>query len=110
MDIEEKRAKAQKLGEQNQASYDQLRAELQGNFEMDTGDFRRETLTQCLVEWGVITEEQLLDFEIKFHEGVWEQLERFWGQYREAKAKAKLAKPARVLLGPGGQPISTGGQ
>lgn len=110
MNTEEKRAYAADLGNKNQESYNELQAELKGNFEMDTSDFRRETFFQLLLEWGVITEDQMLDFEIKFHEGVWEQLESFWGQLRDAKAKAKLSKPSRVLLGPGGQPISSGGQ
>jgi hypothetical protein len=109
MDIEEKKALVQEKAEANQKSYDDLRSELGPQFDMDTSDYRREMFIQYLMEIGVITEEQVLDFEIKFHEGIWTQLEGFWLQVREHKAKQKLIKPKHTLLGPGGQPISSGG-
>lgn len=105
MSIEDKQAQVKLAAEKNQQSYDQLRAELGPQFDMDTGDYRREMFIQYLMEVGVLTEEQVLDFEIKFHEGIWDQLEGFWVKVRETKAARMLVKPKRTLLGPNGQPI-----
>lgn len=96
-DIEHKRKKAADLEGGNERSYEELRRETGGRFAMDTGDARLQLLIETLTELGVITEEQRLDFEIKFHTQVEEALNNAWAQVRELKKRA--AQPQLVVPG-----------
>jgi hypothetical protein len=101
-------AKRKKLEDGNNRSYNELRQETHGEFSMDTGDLRRELFMTFLVKWGIVSQEQALEFEIKFHEKVEEALNTQWEALREArKARGlKVVKQDKRLLGPNGRPLS----
>lgn len=109
-DLDHKKKKAEELEAGNERSYTEIR-ELIPNFTMDTSDLRRELFMKHLVEWGIVSEEQMLDFDIAFHTEVDEALNGAWAQVRAAKAskaQKKLSvvkKPEAKLLGPDGKPI-----
>jgi len=118
-DIEHKRNLAKKLEDGNQRSYVELQEEVAkhgGRFPgMDTGDARRETFFEMLVEWGIVSEEQFLEFEIAFHTRVDEALQAQWASLKEQiaefekrKTGLSVVKNPDVLLGPNGQPITGG--
>ena len=76
---------------------------------MDTSDMRRELFYEMLVEWGIVSEEQMLDFDIRFHEKVEEALNAHWSEWNAAKAERNkpsiaLVKNFDKLLGPNGMP------
>lgn len=107
-DIEHKRKKVEDLEGGNQRSYTELREATGGRFSMDTSDLRRELLIDHLVEWGIISEDQKLDFEIKFHTEVEQALSGAWQQYRDARrhqAKLSVVKKPTALLDQNGRPI-----
>lgn len=108
--LDHKKKKASELEEGNERSYTEIQ-EIIPNFTMDTSDLRRELFMKYLVEWGIVSEEQMLDFDIAFHTEVEEALNGTWAQVRAAqaaKSKKKLSvvkKPEAKLLGPDGRPI-----
>jgi hypothetical protein len=94
----EKRRK--KLEEGNNRSYNELRQKLGPQFVMDTGDLRREMFYTHLIKWGIITEQQALEFEIAFHEKVDSALEEQWAAFREMEKGRNLSvvrKPDRLV-------------
>lgn len=91
-----KRKKSDALEAGNERSYQELQEATGGKFGMDTSDMRRELLIEKLVEWGIITSYELVDFDIEFHLKVEEALNGAWTQYREA-VKQQAAKPKLVL-------------
>lgn len=109
-DLEHKQKKAADMEAGNERSYGEIQ-EIIPTFTMDTSDLRRELFIKKMVEWGIVTEEQKLDFEIQFHAEVEEALNGTWEQVRAAqaaKSKKKLTvvkSTAAKLLGPNGQPI-----
>lgn len=110
-DVEHKRKQVEKLEAGNERSYAELRQATENRFSMDTSDMRRELLIDSLVEWGIITEEQVLDFDIEFHNKVEVALNDAWSQYREMKAEAERPKIAAVtkpskLVDQNGRPLS----
>lgn len=109
-DLEHKQKKASELEAGNERSYTEIR-ELIPNFTMDTSDLRRELFMKKLVEWDIISEEQMADFDIAFHTEVEEALSGAWEQVRAAQDSKKnkklsvVKKPEAKLLGPDGRPI-----
>lgn len=109
-DIDHKRRVAADLEAGNERSYEEIREATSGRFTMDTSDLRRELFFKKLVEWGIVTEEQMLDYDIEFHKQVEEALSDSWAKLREAQAQPKkklsvVQKPAPKLLGADGKPI-----
>lgn len=109
-----KRRRVEEAEAGNQRSYTELQqaiAEAGGRWGgMDTSDMRRELFIQQLVEWGIITEDQVLDFELEFHKRVEDSLNQQWESFRQQLAEAKarklsVVKKPDVLLGPDGQPM-----
>lgn len=94
-DIEHKRKKARELAEGNLRSYEELRKEVP-QFAMDTSEHRQEMFMAHLMKWGIVTEDQVLDFEIEFHTSVEEALNGQWTAYREAREAAKKPQLAVV--------------
>lgn len=106
-DVEHKKNKVAKLEAGNQRSFDELREATGKRFTMDTSDLRRELLIEFLVDWGVITEEQRLDFEITFHEQVEDALNEAWDSWKQSqKPKISIVKNDSKLLDQHGRPIS----
>src|SRR4051794_36824017 len=107
-DIDYKKNLADQMETGNQRSYDELRDKLGTQFDMNTSDTRRETLIETLVNCGIMTEEQYLDFEIAFHTKVETALNNFWAQLRGQEEKpshlAVVKKPSQ-LLDATGRPI-----
>lgn len=110
-EIEAKRKKVEELEAGNQRSYTELCQAIGGQVPMDTSDARREIFIQKLVEWGIISEVQYLDFELAFHAKVEEALNGFWAQFREQQAQAQRAnlhvvqKPTKLVDG-NGRPLN----
>lgn len=106
LDLLEKKRK--KLEDGNNRSYNELRQKVGPQFQMDTGDMRRELFYTKLVEWGIVTQEQALEFEITFHEKVEAALNGAWEEVREAERGAALTvvKKPDTLLGPNGRPLT----
>lgn len=107
VEFEAKQKRVEALENGNQRSYEEIREATHGRFAMDTSDLRRELLIAHLVRWGLITEEQHLDYEIEFHEQVEAALNRAWEQLRENEKKAKLSvvKNPTKLLDKNGRPL-----
>lgn len=106
-DIAHKQKKSDELEAGNERSYQELREATHGRFSMDTSDLRREMFMAKLVEWGLVTEEQMLDYNIEFHEKVDEALSGAWADFRAA-TKPKIAlvqKPSKLVDGHG-RPLS----
>lgn len=104
-DLEHKQKKVVEMEEGNQRSYEELQSKLQG-FNMDTSDMRRELFIEHLVLWGVISEDQKLNFEIAFHEKVEEALDGAWNKVRAAqKPKLAVVKKPSNLLDQHGRPL-----
>jgi hypothetical protein len=107
-DIEHMKKKIEELEAGNQRSYEELLKATQGRATIDTSDFRRELLIEKLIEWGIVTEEQRLQFELEFHTKVEEAINNTWAKFREAQGRAKLSvvkKSAPKLLGPDGKAL-----
>lgn len=108
-DFDHKVNRVAELEAGNQRSYEELRAETGNRFSMDTADLRRELFFKKMIEWGLITREQFLEYEIAFHEEVEEALNGAWERFRESKKKNRLTvvqKPnQQVLLGTDGRPL-----
>lgn len=105
-EAEQLRTKAQKIAEGNMHSFNELREKVPG-FDMDTSDARRELLIKFLVEWGIITPEQVFEFEVEFHTQVEASLNEMWEQYRRQQGKQKftVVQNDKKLLGPNGRPL-----
>lgn len=105
-DIEHKRKKVAELEEGNQRAYMELREATNNRFSMDTSDMRRELFIEKLVEWGLVSEEQKLDFDIEFHSQVEEALVGAWQQFRAAQTpKLQVVKKPSTLLDSKGRPL-----
>lgn len=98
-----KKNRLAELSAGNDRSYSELMAATGGAARMDTTSARLELLIETLVAAGVLTEEQVLDFEIKFHEKVEDALNQHWSQVRQMQAEARAPK----LVVPGGGRKST---
>ena len=85
--LERKRAE---LEAGNNRSYNELRQKLGPQFIMDTGDLRRELFMKHLLKWGIITEEQGLEFEIEFHSQVESSLNGAWEEVRKEEGGRNL--------------------
>jgi len=72
-----------------------LKAALPPGTAMNTVELRLNTFIIHLVEWGIITEDQKLDFEIKFAETIQDQLIAMRKDYDEQAAAA--SKPKLVI-------------
>ena len=106
-DLEHKTKRVEELEAGNQRSYEELRKVTQGRFRMDTSDLRRELFIDNLVKWGIVTEEQVMDFEIEFHEQVEKALNTQWEKFREAaKPNLTVVKQNTSLLDQHGRPIA----
>lgn len=106
MNLEIKTKRKAELEAGNERSYRELLEATRGRIQMDTSDMRRELLLEKLVEWGVVTEEQMLDFDIEFHEKVEQALNDGWAQVRESqKPNLKVVKKPGKLLGADGRPL-----
>lgn len=92
-----KNKRKEELEAGNDRAYQELQQAVGGKFEMNTADARRELFVDMLIEWGVITEEQKLDFDIRFHEKIEEALTEFWRQFREQQAASKLHLPNKGM-------------
>jgi hypothetical protein len=106
--FEYKQKKKDELEAGNLRSYNELRQKLGPRWSgMDTSDLRRELFMEFLVQWGVITAEQMLDYDFAFHKKVEEALDGMWKQVREAEGKSKLTvvKNPVKLLDDKGRPI-----
>lgn len=90
-DLDHKRRKSEELESGNQRSYEELQEKVP-RFTMDTSDMRRELFIEHLVTWGIITEEQKLDFDIAFHEKVDKALDGAWASWREHQEQKKQPK------------------
>lgn len=101
--IEHKRKKAEELEAGNERSFQELREATHGRFGMDTSDLRREMMLDKLVEWGVVSEEQRLDFDIEFHTKVEEALSTAWTNFRAAQKPnlSVVKKPSKLVDGKG---------
>jgi hypothetical protein len=102
--MEKKRAE---LEAGNNRSYNELRQKLGPTFTMDTGDMRRELFMKHLLKWGIITEEQGLEFEIEFHSQVESSLNGYWEELRKQEKGRGLTvvKNPDKLLDQHGRPI-----
>lgn len=106
--IEYLEARRAKLEKSNNRSYNELRQKIGPEFTMDTGDMRRELFYKFLVKWGVVSEEQALEFEITFHEKVDAALEKQWAEVRKIEkghALTVVKNPEKKLFGPDGRPL-----
>lgn len=103
-----KQKRITELAEGNERSYAELIETLAPRpFNMDTSDVRRELFIEFLEKWGVITEEQRLDYEIAFHEKVEEALNGVWEQVRQQKQpKLSVVKKPSKLLDAQGRPLT----
>ena len=102
--IESKRKKVEELEAGNQRAYDELRKATRGQFGMDTSDLRRELLIEMLIEWGILSEEQKLDFDIEFHKQVEKALGDAMTQIKQqAEPRLIIKQKAPNLLGPDGR-------
>lgn len=93
----------------NQRSYTELLEKTKGRAKMDTSDMRRELFIDHLVEWGVISEEQKLQFDLAFLKKVEEALNDFWAQWRaaqEAPPKLQVVKKQAKLVDGRGRPLT----
>ncbi len=107
--IEYLEVRRKKLEDGNNRSYNELRQKLGPQFVMDTGDMRRELFFTFLVKWGVVNQEQALEFEIAFHEKVDASLEEAWAEVRKSdkgRALTVVKEPDKKLLGPDGRPLT----
>lgn len=112
-DMEHKAKKAAELAAGNERSYAELQAEthaLGGRYSMDTGDLRRELFIESLVKWGIISEDQKLDYDLEFHAQVETALNEAWEQVREAKKQRGqrhlvVAKKPEGLVDQHGRPL-----
>jgi len=107
-DLEHKKKRCEKLEAGNDRSYKELREAVGGaGFEMNTADARRELFFEKMVEWGVVTEEQMIDFNIAFHEKVEEALTHAWEEFRKVnKPKLTVAKRSTKLVDGQGRPLT----
>jgi len=90
-DIKHKKRLVEDLEAGNQRSYEELCEAAGGQVPIDTSDMRRELFYRFLVDWGIITEDQMLDFELAFHRKVEEALTNYWQQFREHQKKVQRA-------------------
>jgi hypothetical protein len=107
-DAEAVKKQAEEVAAGNERSYTELAQKMGPSWPgMDTADARRETLIECLVEWGIITPEQLFRFELAFHKKIETALNSFWTEVRnqEGKQKFTVVKNDTKLLGPNGRPL-----
>lgn len=103
--MEKKRAE---LEAGNNRSYNELRQKLGAGFEMDTGDMRRELFYQYLLDWGIVTREQALEFEIAFHQKIEKALNEYWEEVRKSeggRALTVVKKPTGLVDG-NGRPLT----
>lgn len=104
--LDAKRNRAAELESGNQRSYEELQEVTKKRYSMDTSDMRRELFIECLVKWGVVSEEQKLDFDIAFHERVEEALNGAWAKFREANnPKLQVVRSDKRLTDKHGRPI-----
>lgn len=94
----------------NERSFEEINQRLASHrhppMTIDTIGPQLNLLIETLMEAGVLTEEQILDMQLKLHGMVEEALTTQWEALRNAEARAKLGvKKQPTLLGPGGQPL-----
>ncbi len=86
---------------ENNLSYMELKQHLPA-LGMNVEQAKISVLIEALVEFGTITRDQAIEYEIKFNDKVKASLEEAWAQYRTAKATPQLVKPVtakkRIIL------------
>lgn len=94
--IEEKRAYLKEVHEDCGERWAFLQQGLPPGTALNTMEMRVNTLIIFLVEWGLISEDQKVDFEIKFAENIQDHLiamKKDYDEQMEAARKPKLVIP-----------------
>ena len=110
--IEAKKNELEKLSAGNQRSYSEIQQATDGMLRMDFQSARSEMFIDFLQECGIISEEQRVDFELRFQNTVEQSLKDAWEKVRQAEKQVKLHVPASArqgasIVGMDGRPIKS---
>jgi hypothetical protein len=112
--LDHKKTRLQKLLEGNERAYAEMQQATGGRMNIDFDSARREMFIDSLVTWGVITEEQKVDFDLAFHEQVEQAIKQGWADIREQQRQAAQPKlvvpsqrPVRLVDPKTGKPIGS---
>ena len=112
--LDHKKKQLQKLVEGNERAYGEMQAATGGRMNIDFDSARREMFMSKLVEWGIVSEEQMVDFDLEFHTQVETAIKKGWEDIREQQRQATQPKlvvpnqrPVRLVDPKTGKPLGS---